>query len=139
MCFSTTTRIVRMLDTTPMSCAILDNDQEYLTHLDKVLDDLGFSVSSFLNGNDFVQEYKSRRFDVVVVSWDIQPTSGGMVVESIRHRGGPYPSLVVACDGGASVSFQLALSPAGFLFKPYSAQQLMDVLEKAVRIRNELS
>jgi DNA-binding NtrC family response regulator len=97
-----------------------------------VLDDLGFAVSSFNNGNEFTEIYKKVRFDVVIISWDICPNLGGMVVESIRHRGEPYPALIVACDGGESVSFQLALSPVGFLFKPYDAKQLMEILCKAV-------
>ena len=132
MCIGTATRIVRVLGTTPMSCAVLDEDPEYLAHFSKVLDDLGFAVATFDDSDDFINYYKRIRFDIVIIAWNAKPTSGGIVVEEIRHRGEPYPSLIVSCDSGESASFQLALPPVGFLFKPFDARRLMRVLGEAV-------
>ena len=132
MCQSSASNIVEILQERPMSCAIVDADEEYRGHVAKVLDDLGFLVFAFGNSREFEEQHKACRFDVVILSWSIEPLSGGVVVESIKEQGKPYPSLIVECDGGESVSFQLAIAPAGFLFKPFDAKHFFEVLEKAV-------
>jgi FixJ family two-component response regulator len=115
-----------------MSCAIVDADSEYRSHLAKVLDDLGFLVLEFGDSRCFIVQNKECRFDIVILSWNIEPIPGVQVVEAVRENGEPYPSLIVECDGGESVSLQLVLAPIGFLFKPFDAQHLMQVLEKAI-------
>ena len=132
MCLEAANNIVRLLRECPKACAIVDNDDEYRNHLSKVLDDLGFLVFSFGNSHEFLIQNKACRFDVVILSWNIEPIAGVQVVETIRENGEPYPALIVECDGGESVSLQLAIAPIGFLFKPFDAQHLMQMLEKAV-------
>jgi DNA-binding NtrC family response regulator len=132
MCEGVAKDIVETLKGHPMSCAVVDGDVEYRNHLAKVLDDLGFLVFHFGNSREFEIQHRECRFDVVILSWSVEPLSGGAVVESIRRLGEPFPALVIECDGGESVSFQLALAPVGFLFKPFDVGHLMEVLRKAV-------
>lgn len=133
MCLSTATEIVRILDGCPMSVAIVDSDEQFSILLTQVVEDLGFIVKRFDHGRDFERAYSPGKFDVVILSWEVVPVSGAQMVESIRNAGEPYPSLIVECDGGDSISFQLALLPVGFLFKPFDAPHLMGVLSKAVK------
>jgi len=135
MCAELAEKIVAALRERPMSCAVVDGDDEYRAHLARVLDDLGFEVSSFGGSGDFEKQQRDFRFDVIILSWNVEPVPGGEVVESIRRLGEPYPALIVECDGGESVSFQLALAPVGFLFKPFDAGRLMEVLGNAVEDR----
>ena len=137
MCMSAANSIVETLREKPMSCAIVDADPEYRAHLAKVLDDLGFLVFEFGSSVLFQEQHKACRFDVIILSWNIEPLSGGVVVESIRELGKPYPALIVECDGGESVSFQLAIAPVGFLFKPFDSRHFFEVLEKAIGGKDE--
>ena len=131
MCLDAANRIVAVLDRSPMSCVVVDTDAEYRGHLAKVLEDLGFLVFCFGDGHEFERQCEECRFDVVILSWSVELLGGG-VVESIRRAGKPYPALIIECDAGESVSLQLAIAPVGFLFKPFDARHLMEVLGKAV-------
>jgi DNA-binding NtrC family response regulator len=125
-------KIVRILATRPVSCAVIDRDHVFRTLFSQVLDDLGFLVYGFDNSYEFLRKNKEGRFDIVILSWNSKPISGMKVVERIRRNGEPYPSLIIGCEGGESVSLQLALAPIGFLFKPFDAQHLMTMLLKAL-------
>lgn len=132
MCLELAEKIVMALRERPMSCAVVDVDDEYREHLGRVLEDLGFLVFSFGNSREFETQQADCRFDVVILTWNAEPVSGGEVVESIRRLGEPYPALIIECDGGESVSFHLALAPVGFLFRPFDAGRFMEVLGKAI-------
>ena len=124
--------IVRVLAKGPKVCAVVDSDRKFTEPFAKVLNNLGFEVFVFNNSTEFVTQSEEYRFDIVVIAWDVQPISGMQVVEKIRNAGVPYPAIVIACDVGESVSFQLAISPVGFLFKPFEAGQLMQILSKSI-------
>lgn len=132
MCVELAENIVRLLMKTPMSCAIVDKEEEYCEHLSNVLYDLGFDVSIFDDAKSFKPAYNKSKFDIVIVSWDMESFMGENVVEAIKECGEPYPSIVLGCDGGGSLSFQLALPPVGFLFKPFDANRLFEVIHRAI-------
>jgi FixJ family two-component response regulator len=132
VCVEVAKDIVNILTKNPMSCAIVDPEKEYSEYLSNVLYDLGFDMSVFNNEKDFNSVCCKSNFDIVIVSWDMETFLGEDVVESLRKCGEPYPSIIVGCDGGNSVSFQLALSPVGFLFKPFEAKRLFEVVRRAM-------
>ena len=137
MCVDKAKNIVDILRRRPMTCAVINRDLEYRGLLAKVLCDLGFSVCLFQDSVEFWPEHRLRGFDLVVLDWEAPFVGCAGLVESIRGLGKPYPALIIEHTVGESVSFQLAIAPVGFLFKPFDAAHLMGVLEKAVRIRNE--
>ena len=132
MCVELAENIVRLLMKTPMSCAIVDKEEEYCEHLSNVLYDLSFDVSIFDDEKSFKSEHSKSKFDIVIVSWDMDSFMGENVVEAIKECGEPYPSIVIGCDSGGSLSFRLALQPIGFLFKPFSANRLFEVIHRAI-------
>ena len=133
MCVEVAKDIVNILTKNPMSCAIVDTEEEYSEHLSNVLYDLGFDMSVFNNEKDFNAVCCESNFDIVIVSWDMEETFlGEDVVKALRDCGRPYPSIIIGCDGGSSLSFQLALPPIGFLFKPFEANRLFEVVRRAM-------
>jgi DNA-binding NtrC family response regulator len=133
MCRDVAENIVRMLLENPMSCAIVDQEEGYRECVAQVVDDLGFETSLFYGREDFEESHGRRKFDLVIVSWDAESNLGEDVVEAIGKCGEPHPSLIVGCDG--SLSFHLALSPVGFLFKPFDVKHFMEVIERATENR----
>lgn len=129
MCKDVAREIIEIASSKGLSCAIVDSG-EYGVFLADVIEDLGFSVYVFTDEKVFEDEYKVKRFDVIILSWD--PFWGESAVTSVRMAGEPYPSLIVSSDGGESVSFRLAISPAGFLFRPFDVNRFMETLLKAV-------
>ncbi len=130
MCRDVAREIIDTAGPKGLSCAVVD-EGEYGVFLADVVEDLGFSVYVFREGKVFEDEYKKNRFDVVILSWN--PLWGESAVAFVRMEGKPYPSLIVSSDGGESVSFNLAISPVGFLFKPFDVRHFMETLLKAVK------
>jgi len=122
--------IIGSLKNNPKTCAVIDNDDEFLEVIRRILQGYGFLVFGFNDSQEFVDSYDKGQFDIIILDWELLPVSGMEVIEMIRSEGEPYPALIVACDGGESVSFQLALPPIGFLFKPFDTQRLSTMLVK---------
>jgi DNA-binding NtrC family response regulator len=132
VCRETVEYIVEILSKNPKTCAIVDQEEEYCEHLSKVLNDLGFGTFVFIGHEEFSDKCCDYNFDVVIVSWDSEDFMGEDVVESITECGEPYPSIIIGCDRGKTLSFQSSLQPIGFLFKPFDAKHFMGIIKRAI-------
>jgi DNA-binding NtrC family response regulator len=132
VCIEIAEDIVLILSKNPKTCAIVDQEEEYCEHLSTVLNDLGFDTFVFFEHKEFNEKCCDYNFDVVIVSWDSKFFLGEDVVESIIKCGEPYPSVIIGCDGGKTLSFQMAIPPVGFLIKPFDAKHLMEIVRRAI-------
>jgi len=132
VCIETVEDIVNILSKKSKTCAIVDREELYSEHLAKVLYDLGFNVYLFNNKEDFESSYGEAKFDIVIVSWDIEVLMGENIVEIIRQYGKPYASVIIGCDEGVSLSFQMSFPPSGFLFKPFNAKRFFEVIQRVL-------
>jgi FixJ family two-component response regulator len=132
MCEGIAKKMAERLEENPMSCAIVDDDEKYREHLSFILQSLGFDVWLYGDGENFEIGHCDKGFDVVIVSWEVEPFLGEHVFESIRKCNKPHPKVIIGCDGGQTLSFHLDLPPFGFLFKPFNAKRFMEVMQKVM-------
>jgi len=103
------------------------DDEDLVLHMaESVLNDAGYEVLTATNGIEAVDVYAARsgRIDAVLLDMTM-PVMGGE--EAMAQLVSRWPDVVVIATSGydrEEAEHRLALRPAGFLQKPYTAAQL---------------
>jgi len=127
----------------PMSGTILlADDEAALLQIGSVLlNKMGFSVITALNGCEALEKYRTSRDCINVVMLDLaMPQMGGVeTYHELRKISARLP--VVICSGYSIEEVYDSINTdlfAGFLHKPYKLEDLHDVLQRLLTCRDEL-
>jgi CheY-like chemotaxis protein len=117
---------------------LLVDDEELVRRMaQSVLDQAGYDVLTASNGSEALDIYAAQpnRIDVVVLDMTM-PVMGGE--ETLEHLAARWPDVTVIATSGYDLQeagCRLAVRPAGFLQKPYTAAQLTLKIAEVVRSR----
>jgi FixJ family two-component response regulator len=115
---------------------VIDNDASALTATVDLLDACGFTTISFSSADEFLINGAKKQIDCLLVDIHLDGLSG---IE-LRHRlKTSHPTLPVVfmtgLDDNATRRRALEAGCMAFLYKPFSARQLVDAIEKVVAER----
>ncbi len=115
---------------------LLVEDEEQILHLAKeMLEELGFTVITASNGREGLQMYHENAFDIGLVITDMgMPVMNGYeMFRELKSIRADLPIIVSSGFGDADVTSRIALEDiAGLIGKPYSYDQLREVLKSVV-------
>jgi two-component system, OmpR family, response regulator RegX3 len=115
--------------------AVVDDDAVFLGIVENWLTEAGYSCSTFTGGADFLQRFKSDRFDVVLLDWMMPRTNGRTVLEQLRARKDRnVPVLFVTVrNAEEDISFMLDAGADDYLCKPVRKRELVARLGALLR------
>ncbi len=115
---------------------VVDDEESVCRSIEKILTRKGFKVDNSSNVEEAVNKISQTSFDLVVTDLMMPKTSGMELLQIIRDH---YPELdVIMITGYASIESAVKatkLGVAGYLPKPFTSEELMQVTEKALASR----
>jgi RNA polymerase sigma factor (sigma-70 family) len=125
--------------TAPPIVFVIDDDESMRRALERLLRSVGLQVETFSAASDFIGRTLPDRPACVILDLRLPGLSGLEVQESLARAGREIP--IIFISGYADVPSSVRALKAGafdFLQKPFSDQQLLDVIHEALeRDRDE--
>jgi DNA-binding NtrC family response regulator len=121
---------------TPASILIIDDEPAVCAGCRLVLSDQGHAVDAVHDGRSGLEALQRNRYELVLLDMKLPDTDGLQVLEAI-HRDAPRVSVVVM-TGSSSVPDAVKAMKLGafdYLSKPFSDEELVLTVEKAVKTR----
>jgi CheY-like chemotaxis protein len=119
---------------------LLVEDEELLLIMGKeLLDAMGFSAMTALNGSEALEIYRERGREIDVILMDlIMPVMGGIeAYHELRKLNPTVPIIICSGYGVESVENVIGNDPhAGFVHKPYKPDELRDMLARMMGVVN---
>jgi two-component system response regulator GlrR len=118
---------------------LIDDDPGVLRALGLVLSAMQYSVTSFSSPNEALSYLKGRpEVDLVVTDLRMPELSGAELLDEIRRFTANLPVIVMSGHAAASEVQDLNRKGAdGFIPKPFSPQQLVSAVHKAMARRKD--
>lgn len=111
---------------TVLHIAIIDNDIQSLAVSKKAFEDVGADCMAFNNGQGFLNEYESGKFDLIVLDIRIPDNSGITVLNQLNRRYDSPPVVVYSQETQKEVIVKVLQSGAkSFIVKPQKPQVLV--------------
>jgi len=120
----------------------IDNDQAMLESLSWIIDSIGFKVKMYTRAQNFLDEYNSKMPGCILLDVRMPGMSGAelqMKLNDLENQGLAIPPIIFI-SGHADVSLAVQTMKAGafdFLTKPFNTHQLLETINKAIRLDQE--
>ena len=113
---------------------VVDDDSALLRSLQRTLLSAGWSVQTYMSGDDFLESFDPDQPGCVVLDIRMPYLSGLTVQEALNHRNARIPVIFMTAYGEVSTVVQAMKAGAmDFLEKPFTSQALLTCVEAAVR------
>jgi len=115
---------------------VVDDDPYVLESLSTLLTEIGFAVHGFSNGNDAMERFRERSFDVVLTDINMTGITGIELLAMIRAVDRDTPVILMTAYAELDMAV-LAIKKGAFDFiiKPYDPHYLIHALEKGVNFK----
>jgi len=117
---------------------VVDDEKTVCDSIKKILSRKGYEVDNTLNADDAVQKMKDNVYDLVITDLMMPKISGMELLQIVKEH---YPELeVVVVTGFASIDTAVEatkLGAADYLPKPFTPQELTDIIKKALERRSK--
>lgn len=115
-----------------MRILVVEDDRSVRETLGLVLESCDYGVDLVEDGASALEYLRSHWPDVILLDLTLRGMSGEELYAQIKVRFGRVPPTVVLSADQRGASRTLAMPGARFLAKPYTIEQLVNVLDKAV-------
>ncbi len=116
-----------------MTLAVIDDDEDVRTAIDRLLRSMGHDVQLFASAEAF--DADAATFDCLIVDVRLPGLSGFEFSERIRLRGSPLPIVFITGDNDPFTRESpgaTGVSNAPSLAKPFSDEELMAAVARAM-------
>jgi DNA-binding NtrC family response regulator len=115
---------------------LIDDDASLNRVLSVQLEEMGFSVTSIMNGASGIAAFKTGQFDIVVTNLQLPDMSGLDVLNEIRRRNSHVIIVMITAYGTVENAVQACKQGANdYITKPFGKETLRFTLEKAIRLQ----
>ena len=112
---------------------VVDDDESVRESLPGLLKELGFAVSTFSSGRDFLESGNLSKTRCLIVDVGMPGMTGPELHLQLKSRGEKIPVIFITARGDATLRRQLiAQGAVDCLFKPFTEQQLRVALDTAL-------
>mgnify|MGYP000400273265 CR=1 FL=1 len=114
---------------------LIDDDDSVRQSLELMLINLGYRVHSYGNAVDFLDTTNNLTPCVILCDMNLPRMSGVEVQTALANKGCTTP--IIFISGESSVDQVITAMKQGavdFLLKPFTAQAMMDVIQRAMRM-----
>ncbi|WP_454766208.1 response regulator transcription factor [Cupriavidus campinensis] len=103
-----------------MRIASVEDDPSQAAQICQLLEEAGFTCSSFAAGSDFLRALREHAFDLLIIDWQLPDVSGYEVVSWVRQHAGRLPPILFLTSRAdeADIVAGLAVGADDYLAKP---------------------
>jgi FixJ family two-component response regulator len=121
------------MSNTPLTIAIVDDDESIRHALGNLLLAADFDVLAFESAEDFLAALDGRRIACLIADINLPGMSGVALIEALTAAGRAMPSvLITARDDSATVSLLGRAGHVPNLRKPFSDHELFSALNRVL-------
>ncbi len=114
--------------------AIVDDDPSVLKAIRRLLDSCGFCAGTFASGRIFLDALHDHSPDCVLLDLHMLGLTGWEVQAKMAASGFAAPVIFITGDGDPAVwDKATAAGAVALLRKPFSEQELLEMIEMAIR------
>lgn len=115
---------------------IIDDSTELRSLLESILPFSGYQTLSASTGEEGLALATSVRPDVILVDLELPDTTGLKVIEELNRRGIAIPTIMITGYGSEGTAARaLRLGAQGYLVKPFTTEEVLSSVEKALVVR----
>ena len=115
---------------------LIDDDVNLCTVLSHQLRKNGYDVTTANSGEDGLARFGDADFDIVITDIQMPDLTGIQVLKAIRRRNREVIVIIITAHGSIDNALEACdLGADDYLTKPFGKEQLLFVIEKAVRLR----
>jgi CheY-like chemotaxis protein len=115
---------------------IIDDSTELRSLLESILPFSGYHTLSASTGEEGLELATRLRPDVILVDLELPDTTGLKVIEELNRRGIAIPTIMITGYGSEGTAARaLRLGAQGYLVKPFTTEEVLSSVEKALVIR----
>lgn len=115
---------------------IIDDSTELRSLLESILPFSGYHTLSASTGEEGLDLATRLRPDVILVDLELPDTTGLKVIEELNRRGIAIPTIMITGYGSEGTAARaLRLGAQGYLVKPFTTEEVLSSVEKALVIR----
>jgi len=117
---------------------IVDDDDAVVRSLTAVVELIGLKVKSFASGNEFLKNYKSTGPACLILDVIMPQMSGLELQKHLAAAGIVLPTILISGHSDVRTAVEaMKLGAIELLEKPFSMQELCDIIQKAIRLDEE--
>jgi two-component system response regulator FixJ len=110
---------------------VIDDDPDMLRSTTFLLNSIGYTVECFADGDLFLAALPSLERGCIVTDLRMPKFSGYDLKSALADRSVGWPIILMTSDNGPDTALQAAASGfAGYLRKPFSADEILAALQK---------
>lgn len=115
---------------------IIDDSTELRSLLESILPFSGYHTLSASTGEEGLELATTLRPDVILVDLELPDTTGLKVIEELNRRGITIPTIMITGYGSEGTAARaLRLGAQGYLVKPFTTEEVLSNVEKALVVR----
>jgi CheY-like chemotaxis protein len=115
---------------------IIDDSTELRSLLESILPYSGYHTLSASTGKEGLELATTLRPDVILVDLELPDTTGLKVIEELNRRGITIPTIMITGYGSEGTAARaLRLGAQGYLVKPFTTEEVLSNVEKALVVR----
>lgn len=115
---------------------LIDDDINLCKVIGYQLQKSGFDVTSANSGKEALAYFHKKEFDIVITDIQMPDISGIQVLKKIRRHNRQVIIIIITAHGSIDNALEACqLGADDYLTKPFSKEQLLFAIEKAVRLR----
>jgi DNA-binding response OmpR family regulator len=110
---------------------VINDDPDLVLMCQIVLESAKFQVETSTEASEVDRLVERFAPQVIVLDWVLDGVSGGDVITRLDDRGPPRPPVLVISALDRVSTLSRMLGAEGFLRKPFTADELIDAVERA--------
>ena len=115
---------------------IIDDSTELRSLLESILPYSGYQTLSASTGEEGIELAIKLRPDVILVDLELPDTTGLKVIEELNQQGIAIPAIMITGYGSEGTAARaLRLGAQGYLVKPFTTEEVLSSVEKALVVR----
>ena len=115
---------------------IIDDSTELRSLLESILPYSGYQTLSASTGEEGIELATKLHPDIILVDLELPDTTGLKVIEELNRRGITIPAIMITGYGSEGTAARaLRLGAQGYLVKPFTTEEVLSSVEKALVVR----
>ena len=128
-------RLEQLCQERKIRCVVVEDETPLRTLIARVLRDFGMDVFDTEEGREAVVAHYQKPFDLMILHWFNKDFSGEQTLEAMKLLCSQMPKVIIM-TGQEAVSMHSPVPVAGFLFKPFDAEKLAEIVTDALGVEN---
>jgi two-component system NtrC family sensor kinase len=112
---------------------IIDDSSELRSLLESILPYGGYEATSASSGHEGLELISEVKPDVILIDLELPDTNGLQVLEELNRQGLSIPTVMMTGYGSEGIAARaLRLGVQGYLIKPFTTEEVLSAIEKAL-------